>query len=413
MVFSQHWCDMSGNLSGTRILMYSHDTFGLGHLRRCRTIAHALVEQFSGLSVLIISGSAIAGAFDFRARVDFVKIPSVIKLRNGEYTSMDQHIDLGETIRMRESIIRHTAELFKPDMLIVDKEPMGLRGEIADTLEYLKTQNTKLILGLRDVMDAPHLLKTEWKRKDLISKIDQTYDHIWVYGPESFYDPMTGLDIPQSIRDRTDFVGFLKRQAPQTEVPLHTEHKDYILVTPGGGGDGVALIRSVMAAYEQHPDLHSKALIVLGPYMPVLERGEFIHRAESLKAVEIIDFESRMETLISGAKAVVAMGGYNTFCEIVSFDKPALIVPRTVPRQEQLIRATRAAELGMVDMLLPEDADNPRKMAYALRDLPDHPKPSERDPDFAMDGLTNLTELTGYMLDPEHSSYGERSAVSV
>ena len=62
-------------LEHARILMYSHDTFGLGHLRRCRTIAHSLVENYRGLSVLIISGSTIAGAFDYRVRVDFVKIP--------------------------------------------------------------------------------------------------------------------------------------------------------------------------------------------------------------------------------------------------------------------------------------------------------------------------------------------------
>jgi len=115
-------------LNDARILMYSHDTFGLGHLRRCRTIAHALVEHYSGLSVLIVSGSAIAGAFDFRARVDFVKIPSVIKLRNGEYTSLHRHIDLSDTLNMRSSIIRHTAESFKPDIFIVDKEPMGCYG---------------------------------------------------------------------------------------------------------------------------------------------------------------------------------------------------------------------------------------------------------------------------------------------
>ena len=105
-------------LGHARILMYSHDTFGLGHLRRCRTIAHALVEHFKGLHVLIISGSPIAGAFDFRARVDFVKIPSVIKLHNGEYTSMASHIDLHETLKMRESSIRHTAETFQPEVVL-------------------------------------------------------------------------------------------------------------------------------------------------------------------------------------------------------------------------------------------------------------------------------------------------------
>src|SRR5258708_22318974 len=58
-----------------RILIYSHDTMGLGHLRRCRTIAHSLVEKFKHVSVLILSGSPIIGSFDFRARVDFVRVP--------------------------------------------------------------------------------------------------------------------------------------------------------------------------------------------------------------------------------------------------------------------------------------------------------------------------------------------------
>jgi len=384
-------------LDDARILMYSHDTFGLGHLRRCRTIAHALVEHYSGLSILIISGSAIAGAFDFRARVDFVKIPSVIKLRNGEYTSLVQHIDIGETIRMRESIIKHTAETFKPDIFIVDKEPMGLQGEIIETLAYLKSCDTTTILGLRDVMDSPRLLAAEWKRKALIPKIDQYYDHVWIYGPEDFHDPLTGLDIPQSIRDKTRFVGFLKRQALHDDLSTNKQQGDYILVTTGGGGDGVALIRGVLAAYAADPELTLQTLVVLGPYMPARERSEFLLKGESLPSIEVIDFDSRMEELIASAKAVVSMGGYNTFCEILSFDKPALIIPRTTPREEQLLRTQRAAELGMVDMLLPEEADDPVMMAKALRLLPSRPRPSERGSTVTLDGLTNLSLIIGSM----------------
>jgi len=382
-------------LNNARILMYSHDTFGLGHLRRCRTIAHSLVERYSGLSILIISGSAIAGAFDFRARVDFVKIPSVIKLRNGEYTSLDKHIDLSDTIKMRESIIRHTAEFFKPDIFIVDKEPMGLKGEIGDTLAYLKSRKTKLVLGLRDVMDSPHLLAAEWERKELIPKIKDTYDHIWVYGPEEFYDPMIGLNIPQVMRDKIEFVGFLKRQALREELVTHKQHGDYILITTGGGGDGVALIRGVMAAYEHDKSIAHKTLIVLGPYMPGKDRNEFIDKGEKLATVEVVDFDSRMEELIAGAKAVVSMGGYNTFCEILSFDKPALIIPRTTPREEQLIRTQRAVALGMVDMLLPEEAEDPAKMSAALKALPNRPKPSERTTITKLDGLDNIAAIVG------------------
>src|SRR5215472_15980791 len=121
-----------------RILFYSHDTFGLGHLRRCRSIAHALVQQGKKLWVLIMSGSPIIGSFDFRARVDFVRVPGLIKLRNGDYTSLNLHIDIEQTLLIRSSIIRHTADIFNPDLFIVDKEPLGLRGEVEDTLQMLK-----------------------------------------------------------------------------------------------------------------------------------------------------------------------------------------------------------------------------------------------------------------------------------
>ncbi|MBX3567761.1 MAG: glycosyltransferase family protein [Rhizobiaceae bacterium] len=376
-----------------RVLMYSHDTFGLGHLRRCRTIAHSLVEDFRGLHVLIISGAQIAGAFDYKARVDFVKIPSVIKLRNGEYTSLDRHIDLHETLKMRQSIIRHTAETFQPDIFIVDKEPMGLRGEVEETLSYLKTRGTTLILGLREVLDAPHLLDAEWKRRDTMRKIDLFYDQIWVYGPPDFYDPLTGLDVPPSVRAKMNFVGFLQRGLSHDASPSHRPDGDYLLVTTGGGGDGAELIHDVIHAYQEDPTLTHKALIMLGPYMPAKKRNRLIDKGANIPYIEIREFDNRMEELIAGARGVVSMGGYNTYCEILSFDKPALIVPRVTPREEQLIRAHRAHELGLVDMLLPEEAADPKRFAGALKALPTKAPPSKSSPDLRLEGLVNISTI--------------------
>jgi predicted glycosyltransferase len=385
-------------VNNLRVLMYSHDTFGLGHLRRCRTIAHALVQNFSGMQVLIVSGSEIAGAFDYRSRVDFVKIPSVIKLRNGEYTSLSKHIDLKNTIELRRSIIRQTAESFEPDIFIVDKEPMGLRGEIEDTLGYLRSRGTTLVLGLRDVMDAPHLLEEEWKRNDILSKIDLHYDHIWAYGPPDFYDPLTGLDVPQSVRDKMEFVGFLQRSASEDMQSSHMPDSDYLLVTTGGGGDGADLVDEVMNAYLYAPDFGQRALVVLGPYMAADRRAAFMAKGQRIPQVEVIEFDMRMEELIAGSKAVVGMGGYNTFCEILSFDKPALIVPRTTPREEQLIRATRAAELGFIDMLHPDQSKDPARMMAALRAVCERAPPSQGWSSLRMEGLPNIARLVaGYL----------------
>lgn len=373
-----------------RVLMYSHDTFGLGHLRRCRTIANALVENFSGMRVLIISGSQIAGAFDYKSRVDFVKVPSVIKLRNGEYTSLSQHIDLKDTVDLRRTMIRQTAKSFQPDIFIVDKEPMGLKGEVEETLAYLGAQGTTLVLGLRDVMDAPHLLEKEWRSNDNLSKIEKYYDQVWVYGPPDFCDPLAGLNVPPAVREKMDFVGFLQRSVNEDVPPQQRSLGDYLLVTTGGGGDGGDLVADVLAAYEHDPGFDQKALIVLGPYMKAELRAEYMERGQGVPQVEIIEFDMHMEGLIAGSRAVVGMGGYNTFCEILSFDKPALIVPRVSPREEQLIRALRAAELGVIDMLHPDDAKDPAQMLAALRAVAGRKRPSQSAPRVRMEGLPNI-----------------------
>ena len=77
------------------------------------------------------------------------------------------------------------------------------------------------------------------------------------------------------------------------------------------------------------------------------------------------------------AAGMVSMGWYNTFCEILSFDKRALIIPRTEPRLEQYIRAKRAEDLGLVSMLVDNGDHDPKEMAKSLRRLPSQPRPSE------------------------------------
>ena len=183
---------MAARRANRRILIYSHDTLGLGHLRRCRAIAHALVERHSDLSVMILSGSPIIGSFDFRSRVDFVRVPGVIKLRNGEYTSLNLHLDIRETLAIRASIIRHTAAAFAPDLFIVDKEPLGLRGEVVPALKLLKDRNTPLVFGLRDVMDDPTQLAAEWERKNVMPALRDLYDEIWAYGLPQINKPQIG-----------------------------------------------------------------------------------------------------------------------------------------------------------------------------------------------------------------------------
>jgi predicted glycosyltransferase len=393
---------MSRDRSHRRLLIYSHDSFGLGHLRRCRTIAHSLVDHRPDLSVLILSGSPIIGSFSFRNRVDFVRIPGVIKLRHGDYTALSLEIGIEETLALRASIIRHTAEVFDPDIFLVDKEPLGLRGEVKETLAMLKARGTPLVLGLRDVMDDPGNLSKEWERKNAVPALNELYDHIWVYGLPQICDPLEGVPLPRAVTAKMRYTGYLRRACGSPgnppAVPSLVNGDPYLLVTTGGGGDGAALIDWVLRAYEHDRSIPHPALLVLGPFMRSTLQAEFMERVHRLDKVDAITFDANVEGLMVGAAGIVAMGGYNTFCEILSFDKPGLIVPRMVPRVEQYIRASRAQDLGLARMLAANGERDPRQMAAALRELPYQPKPSEIPIAGLLDGLSVIAGMVDHWL---------------
>ena len=125
---------------GPRVVLYSHDTFGLGHLRRSRALAEAITASDPSASALILTGSPVAGRFAFPTRVDHVRLPGVIKRSDGSYASRTLGMGIEETTELRANLILSTVETYAPDILIVDKEPCGFRGELLPTLPSAQTR---------------------------------------------------------------------------------------------------------------------------------------------------------------------------------------------------------------------------------------------------------------------------------
>ncbi len=318
-----------------RVLIYSHDTFGLGHLRRSRAIANALVAERPGVSVVIISGSPVIGNFEFGSGVDYVRVPGVVKQPDGDYRSLNLHVHLEDAIGLRSAIIEQTARTFRPDLVIVDKEPTGFRGEIVPALERLQGTGARIVLGVRDVMDEPALLVPEWERKGAAEVLERYYDEVWVYGLREIYEPLAALPLANDIAERITYTGYLRRSVPPepglTRYPKMTKGP-FVLVTTGGGGDGDDLIDWAISAYESSTPPEIPAVVVFGPFINRDTRRGFMERIARNPKLDAIAFDTKLEVLMSRATAVVAMGGYNTFCEVLSLDKPTLIVPRTSPR---------------------------------------------------------------------------------
>ncbi|KAF7363092.1 Membrane protein [Mycena venus] len=396
-------------LADSRMLLYSHDNFGLGHLRRCRVIAHALVERFETMRVLIISGSACGDAFEFHDRVEYLQIPSIVRLLQDDHATIirlmsglyapHRDTDLHKVLQRRVDTLLNAAKHFQPTIFYADYSPLGLRGELIPTLEYLKTQDTTLVLGFRDVLDSPQKLKSEWGHLNDLYRAVEFYDAVWVFGPQDFYNPLVGIDAPRVLHQRITYTGFLHRFIPSSLSPAHNAYPpNALLITAGGGGDGARLFHQVIDAYACDPILTYPAILVLGPLMHPLKREEIHRRAANHPSLLLIDFEPNFEPIIQSAVGVVGMGGYNTFCEILSFDKRAIIVPRMLAREEQLIRGRRAAELGLVDVLLPDECDDAAFLARALRGLPERRRPSECSYHCLLNGLEVVGDLVERLL---------------
>ena len=352
--------------SPLKILIYSHDTFGLGHIRRCLAIARSL--RHCPANVLILSGSPLVGRFKIPMGIDFVRIPGMIKVTNEQYLPLSIKLDPSEVLNIRKNIILATAMTFNPDFFIVDKAPLGLKREVMETLCWLRDQcpTCTSILGLRDIMDSAVSTVDEWRTKGIYDAMENLYDEIWVYGSKELYDPIREYSIPRSIAAKMVFTGYIPRKVPSLDQIRNTrvnfgieDDEKLILVTPGGGGDGHPMLKSFLQAF--HPERgmipgRTRVVIVTGPFISEKNYQDLVTRCKEFQYTTL-RFHRGMEGLIGAAQVVVSMGGYNTICEIASQRKPFLIVPRTTPREEQLIRASVLSSNGFCDFIDPRHPD--------------------------------------------------------
>ena len=262
------------------ILMYSHDTYGLGHIRRTMAIASHLLGP--RINILILTGSPIAGRFSFAEQIDFVRIPGMIKKTNDEYLPLSIKINARHALDIRKNIITATAKTFQPHLFIVDKEPLGLKKEILPTLQWFRRcrPDTRSILGLRDVMDDADTVNKDWKEKKVYEHLEKLYSEIWIYGNREFYNPINEYDISESISRKIHFTGYIPRKIPSREavhkitkeLGLKTAEK-LVVVTTGGGGDGYRVMDTYLAALESiSGSLPFKSVLITGPFMPKNKR---------------------------------------------------------------------------------------------------------------------------------------------
>ncbi len=357
-----------------KMLVYSHDTFGLGNIRRMISICEYVQTQMEGMSILVLTGSPMLHSFRLTQGIDYVKLPCLRRDMEGDIQVRYLNLTLDSIVRLRRELILTTVTHFRPDILLVDKKPGGVGGELEASLKAVRAAlpNCSIALLLRDILDEAAVTIEQWKRQSAYQLLEKYYDRILVTGLAELYDVREEYQLPRSLREKVHFCGYVRRhpggqrrEALRRELEIQ-EGQRLILVTAGGGEDGYGLIRNYVSGIALDPDPCLRTLVVTGPELAVERRREIKAAAGQDARLRVIEFTDQMMDYMNAADVVVSMAGYNTICEILSLRKRAVVVPRVVPVQEQKIRAERMARLGLFQMMDPANL-TPKTLMDAVR----------------------------------------------
>lgn len=352
-------------LANPKVLLYSHDTFGLGHLRRNLAIASHLLQRKRPFAARLLTGSPVAAYWRMPAGLEVQPLPPVVKTGAEEYVARDRSMSFALAKARREELILESVIGYRPEVFLVDHAPAGMKGELLEALAFIRSElpGTRIVLGLRDILDSPQTVRQLWRDEGVYRLLDSTYDHILVYGSRHLFDAVGEYQMPPAVAAKASYCGYIVESGTELGVaparlPATIEpasRRPVILVTAGGGGDGFPLMHGYVRALNAMPHYAAESLLVTGPLMDIEQRRALEQAAARRPDIRIISQTTELTELIRNADLVVAMCGYNTTAEILAARKPAILAPRAAPRAEQRLRATLIGKLGLAWVVRPEE----------------------------------------------------------
>lgn len=375
-----------------RIALYSHDTMGLGHIRRTSLLARALRRPPLNAHVLLLSGIRESGAYPLPDGIDSITLPAYRKHGDGSYGARALGISLERLIALRSQTLAAALDAFAPDVFIVDNVARGALGELDASLARQRARGCRIVLGLRDIIDEPAAVARQWQKLRTLDTIRDYYDAVWIYGDARLYDTVAAYGLAAADKPVT-YLGYPDPLQRAETSPAPDNDAPYALCLLGGGQDGYALAEAF--ARTTLPD-GWRAILLTGAMMPAAERAQLAAILADRPDYQLLEFTPEPLALMRGARAIIAMSGYNTTLELLALNAPMLLVPRIKPRREQWLRAVRLAELGLADCLHPDEL-SPARLSAWLADA--RPRKTARDRlDF--NGLEHINRETLALLTP-------------
>ena len=344
-------------------------------MQRTCSIAWEIYRLHAEASILTFSDSQLGQFFPISPHHDYIKLPSIAKDGPGNWKATHLSMSFPEILHLRKQLISHVLLNYAPDIFLVDHMPHGAMGELLPALEAMKHSriHTKVVLGLRDILDSPEVTIDRWKMEGAYDALERYYSRVLVFGMRDVYDVVEKYSIPDGEARKVFYCGYVTNLAISNQAqairaqyladkPADTR---LIVVMAGGGADAYPMMSSLIDALPRVLE-HQKCVlaVVTGPFMPADLIADLGRRAAQFP-IHMMESVNDSLSYIAAADLVISMAGYNTSVEILRMKKSAILIPRAGPSAEQRTRAGLFAEKHWVDMIDPDEL-TPKKLAQRI-----------------------------------------------
>jgi len=330
----------AGAISGglmPRFLFISHDGFGLGHVRRNCLIASSLRTMHRQADVMIVTGISTEIGWLGGPGLSIVRVPPMIKTSRHGYEGLSYSFE--ETVRKRRDMFVDVVTSWQPDVVVVDRHPYGVAGELRPGIEAAIDQGAGTVLGLRDVLDEPEVVRQELTGEGW-AEVTELYSKILVYGAPGFCDHRAEYGLPID----PVYCGWVVE--PVKPVPVEPR---LLVIAGGGGGDGSDVFALGVSVLERMEGW--RGALIAGPFADARCLSQLMDCSPARGRIAVHTNVAGCSRWFAPAAAVLQMAGYNSTFEALQAGIRPVLLPRWQPRQEQLIRARLLAERGLAEVV--------------------------------------------------------------
>lgn len=341
-----------------RVLLFTHDGSGLGHLSRVARIA----TEIQGLCASLVVTGLRQSTWIVPDECEVLCLPNWDSFRSDRIKYWDRpvwlEITIEEAMRMRRELLDAAFRAFSPDAILVDYLPFGKFNELKPILSKSKVKKYLILRGIIDTSDYQFLCG------EASGIMGTVFDRILVTADRRIVDISEEYSFDPLAASKVTYVGYVSpKTVDRCEVRrargLHVD-EPWVVCSGGGGMYAEKFLQYCIDVAATMP--HVQFDIVFGP-----RSNKTLSKRSIVPPNCRVKHECRnLSEMHASSDVVATTGGYNSIIEAAVGGARLIVFPSQGGNDdEQYVHTSRLAKYYPV-CILKRDGDLRSELESAL-----------------------------------------------